>query len=79
METNCFDSKALSNRSFIDLPLYAVLLSPCPRLISGYRVRLIVGDPQLSIQPVNKVDDSFHDLSVSPGHKKWDLPAKDPG
>ena len=72
-----FISEALFDSSLIDLTLYAVLLSPCRRLISRYRVRLIVGYPELSLHPVNEVDDPFHHLRASPRHDERDLSAKD--
>ena len=76
METDRFDSQALSDRSLIDLTLYAVLFGPNRRSIRRYHVRLIVGYPELSIQPVDEVDNSFHDLPISPGHGEWNFTTK---
>jgi len=65
--------------SLIDKALDPILLSPRRCLIGRNLARLIVNYPQLSIEPIDEVDHSFHDLPVTPWHDERDLTAKDLG
>lgn len=72
-----FGSQTLFHSGFVDFTLCSVPFGASRRLIDRYAIRFVVGDPQLSVTPIQKVDNPLHHLPITPWHDERNFTTED--